>query len=1019
LWVLESNGGATGESLEWFSGTLYPKAKNPVEMLIAEASESKPGAGGIVSSFGASTFNARDMRFPLGNLTLSHLIASRDPSRRGHLSRAVLEGLAYGIQLNIDQLLGFAGVKPNIIHFAGGMSRSRLVAQILSEVSNYPVEVSVMSEASALGAAICAGVGVGLYPDLVSGSNTMVRERTQYNPQNRHIYKDLFVKWKKLSHAHEDANNLAAGDVLEAVSAESQNMVEVIKPTFRPRILVTAQMDEGSIELLSRYADVVHQDYREEMRILIGPDLVEALRGVNVLVTEIDILDLEVLEASPDLRVVVTCRGNPVNVDIQACTAHGVPVLNTPGRNSEAVADLTVAFMLMLSRKFPASGEYLRQPGGEPGDKGRMGMAYAEFQGSELWGKTVGLVGIGAVGRLVAERLGPFGVRTLVYDPFVSPQKATLAGAELVPLETLLAESDILSLHAPVTAETRGMIGADQFEMMKPGAFLVNTARAALVDETALASALDSGQLGGAALDVFSDEPPGSDDPLLAFPNLIATPHIGGNTFEVSAHQGNIVVEELFKLMHGQRPRHILNPTTLERFTWTGERKTPTADELERLVRQPGPAVSDLEVEEAKSLEPVKTIPTDEMDEEKLPQKASGLLSGIRKLVGGRGEDEQRPTQTSSGEEVEAMQRIIQTFIRLFAEDEAMNAFAEGKDLTMYFVLTDFGLEFYFHFKDGKVLTALGAPEGDPEVTLKMKAETLDGMFTGRINAPRAAMTGKLSFSGDTAKAMSIQRIQKDLTRLYTAAREQEGDPGDLTKVPEEPKTEPTQPVSAPPQVVTSSRAIRMGDERDELLEVLNELYKAGLITSYGGNISVRTASNPEHIWITPTLIFKGNLRPDMMVRIDLEGNPITKTYTASSERFMHCAIMKKRPDIQSVVHSHAPQTNILSLAGLPFLPISTDAAFIGELRRVPFIMPGSKELAREVLDALGDGVAVLLENHGLVTAGSSLRRAADHTLVVERTAMTIISCHRMGVDPPVLPPEILEALEGIGEMMA
>jgi len=255
---------------------------------------------------------------------------------------------------------------------------------------------------------------------------------------------------------------------------------------------------------------------------------------------------------------------------------------------------------------------------------------------------------------------------------------------------------------------------------------------------------------------------------------------------------------------------------------------------------------------------------------------------------------------------------------------------------------------------------------------------------------------------------------------LYATAREAVGGLGDLTAVAPPPAPQPS---AAPAPATTVAQAVsaplKTGDVRDELLAILNELYAHGLITATGGNLSARVEGTAGELWITPSQSFKGDLRPDMMVRIDLDGRPLKPDALApSSEWRVHTAIYRRRPDLMAVVHTHAPQTILLGLAGKPFLPISTEAAFIGDLARVPFMMPGTQELADAVAEALGDGVAVLMQHHGLVVAGSSLRRAANVTEIIEDTAEKILACFMLGQAPPTLPDDVLAQLREIGTLM-
>jgi phosphoglycerate dehydrogenase-like enzyme len=289
-------------------------------------------------------------------------------------------------------------------------------------------------------------------------------------------------------------------------------------------------------------------------------ELIAALQDADCLVTEAENITANVIRECRSLKAVVNCRGNSVNVDLPIATEEGVLIAGTPGRNANAVADLAVCLMIMAARNIPRAIESLRS--GTWANSPRA-TVYRACQGHELPGRTVGLIGLGAIGREVASRLRGFRMRILAYDPYVSPQAADAVGVTLTSLEELVRQSDFISLHAHVTGRTQALLGRREFAMMNPSAYLINTARAALVDESALIEALRENRIAGAALDVFHEEPLPADHPLLKLPNVVALPHIGGATFDVIRHQSETAEQNLEAIREGRLPPTLVNRDVL------------------------------------------------------------------------------------------------------------------------------------------------------------------------------------------------------------------------------------------------------------------------------------------------------------------------------------------------------------------------------------------------------------------------------------------------------------------------
>lgn len=285
------------------------------------------------------------------------------------------------------------------------------------------------------------------------------------------------------------------------------------------------------------------------------PYVFEAVAAADVLVTQFCPVPAALLDAAPALKVLGVLRAGVENVDVAAATARGILVMNTPGRNADAVADFTVGMLIAEARNICRGHHGLKH-----------GRWIREYPNSghipDLPGKTVGIVGLGEIGRKVARRLAGFDMAILAYNPFV---KVAPEGIRMVDLPTLMAESDFVTVHARLTRETEGLVSRALIARMKPTAYLVNTSRSALVDEQALTEALRDGKIAGAALDVFDKEPPGEDYPLVQLENVTLTPHMAGGSNDAFFNCPKLLAAEVAKLLGGGEPRSVVNRDALAR----------------------------------------------------------------------------------------------------------------------------------------------------------------------------------------------------------------------------------------------------------------------------------------------------------------------------------------------------------------------------------------------------------------------------------------------------------------------
>jgi phosphoglycerate dehydrogenase-like enzyme len=286
---------------------------------------------------------------------------------------------------------------------------------------------------------------------------------------------------------------------------------------------------------------------------LTGKALSDRMQGEEVFITNEDKVNAEALDGNKNLILIGTPSAGIDHIDVKAATERGIPVIYSPGGNADSVAEYTFALILAISKKILSADDRIRK-GLTPKVE-----SYKPLMGIQLRGKTIGIVGVGSIGSRVAMMARAFGMKVLLFDPGVLPTRLEQFG-EVVELDELLNTSDFVTVHAPLTDQTRGMLGPEHFRMMKNTAFFVNTARGKIVDEPALIEALRERTIAGAALDVQASEPLNRDSPLLILENVIVSPHIASFTREAQAYCDRVVQEDIIRFVKGERMRYLANP---------------------------------------------------------------------------------------------------------------------------------------------------------------------------------------------------------------------------------------------------------------------------------------------------------------------------------------------------------------------------------------------------------------------------------------------------------------------------
>jgi D-3-phosphoglycerate dehydrogenase len=348
------------------------------------------------------------------------------------------------------------------------------------------------------------------------------------------------------------------------------------------KIIVTSKMTDNQLDRLRGKAELVEIGWGKTGNMLTEDEMSAALMDADILLVGYENVPSRVILNAPQLKLIGCSRSNPVNIDHVAATQRGIPVLYTPGRNANAAAEFTMGLMLSAARNIGQAFHAMKsnQFLGEPMDHFSGAdvkedvvwtldgpSPYKLFRGVELCGRTLGLIGLGNIGTRVVKLAQAFGMRVIAFDPYLAPGRAHGLNVEMVSLEDLLRQADFISVHCKVSKETIGLLGPREFSLMKPTAYLINTARAVIVDQASLIDALKNKKIAGAAMDVYWYEPLPSNHPLLSMDNVTLTPHLGGSTVDVPERHSKMIVDDVLAWMEGGQPERVYNAVELASLT--------------------------------------------------------------------------------------------------------------------------------------------------------------------------------------------------------------------------------------------------------------------------------------------------------------------------------------------------------------------------------------------------------------------------------------------------------------------